>query len=109
MKKIPKEKIEEIWNKLTSRRICKKCGGFLKFDGRDVLMCIICGNRYYKDFPKRPHDSEICMSCGSFFVPTDNSKVSNLCDDCLSEKYNLVQLKRKRPVLKLISVAKNSQ
>ena len=84
-KQISSECIEKFWRYLVKERKCvSNCKSeMLVFEGVNILRCLMCGKRYYKEFPERPHNSEVCMICGCFFIKDNNTTHYNICADCI--------------------------
>ncbi len=99
-KYISKERINKYWQYLLRERKCvAHCNNntlILESDG--ILRCLMCGKRYYKDFPERPHNSDVCSVCGSFFV--SEKEPSRVCKRC-SEKPNTYETEGQKTRLKL--------
>jgi DNA-directed RNA polymerase subunit RPC12/RpoP len=76
---------EEFWNDLVITRKCLRCGGQLAHDldgASPVLACMKCGERYYKNYPKRTSDYELCTRCNQYFRQTNKTEYDQLCPTC---------------------------
>lgn len=92
--RITKECMEKFWEYLVTERKCvNNCKSHaLVFAGRDILKCLICGKRYYREFPERPYNSEVCMLCGCFYVKSEGIDY-NVCPECM--KTHTIKNKRR--------------
>lgn len=69
-------------------RQCLRCGAtglYLDHGGNGssdspVLACNKCGERYYKKYPKRTAEYELCVKCGVFFRRA--RKDQDICPNC---------------------------
>jgi predicted nucleic acid-binding Zn-ribbon protein len=88
---------EEFWQDLVTTRQCLRCGTenlYHDLDGSSspVLACAKCGERYYKNYPKRTSQYELCVNCGVFFRKAH--KDDCLCPNC-QPKVEEARTKRK--------------
>lgn len=102
-KQISRECLEKFWKYLVKERKCvSNCKNeTLIFETVDTLRCLMCGKRYYKEFPERPHNSEVCMICGCFFVKEENMYY-NICYECMKTHTIKNTRKYKKPIEELV-------
>ena len=75
--------IEKIWKELLERGRCSRCDGPLetiRYCDSDSVRCVICGERYYKNYPKRSRCFDLCLKCGGYFRVKEKGDV--FCEDC---------------------------
>lgn len=77
--------ILSIWASKVKECRCSKCGSNSIIDEEEgtVLRCVICGDRIYKNYPKRSSRYDFCLICNCYYIAPVNNPDRGMCDDCL--------------------------